>query len=71
MPWGHEIRQELSREEEDALIDAVYNKYCVCFSSHKKGMVIRVVRHELKKRNLPAGVREVHHLVLLTRARFP
>jgi hypothetical protein len=34
-------------------------------------MVIRVVRHKLKKRNLPAGVREVHHLVLLTRARFP
>ena len=71
MPWGHEIRQELSREEDDTLIDAVYNRYCVCFSSRKKGMVIRLVRHELKKWNLSAGVREVRRLVLLTRARFP
>ena len=70
MPWGHEIRQELTREEEDALIGAIYSKYCVCFSSHKKGMVMRSVRHELKKMNLAAGVREVRYLVLLTRARF-
>jgi hypothetical protein len=70
MPWGHEIRQELSSEEEEILVDAVYNKHCVCFIRYKKGMVMRSVRHDLKKRHLPAGVREIRHLVLLTRARF-
>jgi len=70
MPWGHEIRQELSPEEKNVLIDAVYNKYCACFSRYKKGIVMRSVRHELKKRHSPAGTPEIRHLVLLTRARF-
>ena len=70
MSWGHEIRQDLSLEEKSALIDAIYNKYCVCFSRYKKGMVMRSVRHELKKRHFASGVREVHDLVILTRARF-
>lgn len=70
MVWGREIRQELSSEEEDTLVDAVYNKYCACFSRYKKGMVMRSVRHELKKRHSAAGVQEVRHLVLFTRARF-
>jgi len=70
MPWGREVRQELSREEEKTLTDAVYNKYCVCFSRYKKGLVVRLVRHDLKKNASPATVREVRYLVLLTRARF-
>jgi hypothetical protein len=70
MSWGKEARQELNAEEETILVDAVYNKHCACFSRYKKGMVMRSVRHDLKKRHLPAGVREIHHLVLLTRARF-
>ena len=70
MPWGREIRQELSPEEESTLVDAVYNKYRVCFSRYKKGIVMRSVRHELRKRHSPVGTREVRHLVLLTRARF-
>ena len=70
MSWGHEIRQKLSPEEESALVDAVYNKYCACFSRYKKGMVMRSVRHELKKRHFAVGTREVRHLVLLTRACF-
>ncbi len=70
MVWGCEIRQELSSEEENALVDAVYNKYCACFSRYKKALVMRSVRHDLKKKPFPAGEREVHYLVLLTRARF-
>ena len=70
MPWGREVRQELSGEEKVALTDAVYTKYCVCFSKYKKGMVMRSVRHELKKKPLPVDEREVERLVRLTRARF-
>lgn len=36
MPWGHEVRQELSSEETEIIVDAVCNKYCVCFSRYKK-----------------------------------
>jgi hypothetical protein len=70
MPWGREVRQELSHVEEDVLRDAVCDRYCACFSTHRKGMVMRSVRHDLKKMPSPVGRREVHYLVLLTRARF-
>jgi hypothetical protein len=65
-----EVRQELSREEEELLREAVYMKYCVCFSSSKKGIIIRSVKHDLKKNILPADTSEIRYLVLVARIRF-
>jgi hypothetical protein len=68
--WGREVREKLGHEEEAVQHDAVFNKYCSCFSARRKGMVMRCVRHDLKKNASPADALEVRYLVLLTRARF-
>ena len=70
MSWRGEVRQEISRFEEELLYDAVYKRYCTCFSSRKKGVMIRSVKHDLKKNALPADAKEIRYLVLLARARL-